>query len=66
MASSTQRDHLKMLHLGSMSVFQNWPTKATPLRYVHSADFSPNSGYLTVANDRGHALLYRLNHYTIS
>lgn len=27
-----------------MTVFANWPTGSTPLRYVTSFDFSPHSG----------------------
>ncbi|KAJ3615874.1 hypothetical protein Zmor_012233 [Zophobas morio] len=66
MASRAQRDHLKLLHTGSLSVFSNWPTASTPLRHVHASCFSPNSGYLAIGNDRGHALLYRLSHYDVS
>ena len=47
------------VHLPSLTVFSNWPTSRTPLRYVHTFDFSPNSGYLSVGNDRGKALLFR-------
>lgn len=46
-----------------MSTFSNWPTDRTPLGYVASAAFSPHSGYLAIGNDKGKALLYRLNHY---
>ncbi|RMX55645.1 hypothetical protein pdam_00001664 [Pocillopora damicornis] len=54
------------VHLPSLSVFSNWPTSRTSLRYVNAFDFSPNSGYLSIGNDRGKALLYRLNHFTDS
>ena len=47
------------VHLPSLTVFSNWPTSRTPLRYVHTFDFSPNSGYLSIGNDRGKALLFR-------
>ncbi|KNC75612.1 hypothetical protein SARC_11868 [Sphaeroforma arctica JP610] len=57
------KDTLKLIHVASMTVFSNWPTAATPLRYVQSVAFSPNSGYMAIGNDRGHVLLYRLNHY---
>jgi len=30
---------------------------------VSAVDFSPHSGYLAVGNERGRALLYRLNYY---
>lgn len=47
------------VHLPSLTVFSNWPTSRTPLRYVNAFDFSPNSGYISIGNDRGKALLYR-------
>ncbi|KAJ1495373.1 hypothetical protein T484DRAFT_1762486 [Baffinella frigidus] len=45
-------------------VFANWPTSGTPLHSVSAADFSPNSRFLSIGNDRGKVLLYRLRHYT--
>ena len=64
MASRTLKDSLKMVHLPSYTVFSNWPTQKTPLHYVSAMDFSPNSGYVAVGNDRGRVLLYRLTHYS--
>jgi len=46
-----------------LTVFSNWPTAGTPLSYVSCFDFSPNSGFLAIGNDKGNALLYRLNYY---
>ena len=63
MASRRKKDSLKVLHLPSLTVFANWPTTATPLRYVSALDVSPNSGFLACGNDRGRVLLYRLNHF---
>lgn len=53
-----------VLHVPSMTIFQNWPTSKSPLHYVHSAAFSPHSGYLAIGNARGRVLLYRLHHYS--
>lgn len=53
-----------VLHVPSMTIFQNWPTSKSPLHYVHCAAFSPHSGYLTIGNARGRVLLYRLHHYS--
>lgn len=64
MASQRTRDALKMLHVGSGTVFSNWPTDKTPLHFVTAANFSPGGGYLSVGNDRGRVLLYRLHHYS--
>lgn len=63
MGSQRIKDSLKLVHLPSFSVFSNWPTSKTPLHYVTSLAFSPHSGYLSVGNDRGRVLLYRLNHF---
>jgi U3 small nucleolar RNA-associated protein 18 len=63
MASAGTKDSLKMVHVPSQTVFANWPTAHTPLNYVTSMDFSPNSGYFAVGNARGRVLLYRLTHY---
>ena len=40
--------------------------QGTPLHYVSAVAFSPSSGYISVGNDRGRALLYRLKHYQAS
>jgi U3 small nucleolar RNA-associated protein 18 len=63
MASRRKKDALKLVHTASASVFANWPTSSTPLHYVSSVDFSPNSGYMAIGNDRGRVLLYRLTHF---
>jgi len=62
-ASRHKKDALKMVHVESQTAFANWPTSSTPLHYVTDADFSPNSGYMAIGNDRGRVLLYRLKHY---
>jgi U3 small nucleolar RNA-associated protein 18 len=63
MASRWKRDALRVVHVPSRTVFSNWPTGQTPLRYASALGFSPNSGLLAVGNDRGRVLLYRLRHY---
>ena len=63
MASEEKRDAMRLVHLPSRSVFSNWPTAGTPLHYLTALDFSAHSGYLALGNDRGNALLYRLNHF---
>lgn len=62
-SSHSKKDQFKLIHLPSMRVFPNWPTSTTPLSYVSSFDFSPNSGYLAIGNDKGKVLLYRLGSY---
>jgi U3 small nucleolar RNA-associated protein 18 len=63
-ASDQKQDHVRVLHVPSLSVFTNWPTERTPLRRVHSLAFSPTSRYLTLGNNRGSVLLYQMNHFS--
>ncbi|KAL1916838.1 uncharacterized protein VTP21DRAFT_5542 [Calcarisporiella thermophila] len=63
MASRARKDQFRLVHLPSLTVFSNWPTSGTPLSYVNCFEFSPNSGYLGIGNDKGRVLLYRLRHY---
>ena len=46
-----------------MKVFNNFPSQQLDLRRIQYIDFSPQSGYLTAANNSGCALLFRLKHY---
>jgi U3 small nucleolar RNA-associated protein 18 len=63
MASQTKKNALRLLHVPTQTVFQNWPTTNTPVHYTSATAFSPHSGYYAVGNDKGKALLFRLNHY---
>jgi U3 small nucleolar RNA-associated protein 18 len=63
MSTKREKNGLKLLHIPSATVFSNWPTSKTPLKYVWSMDFSPGSKYLAVGNDHGKVLLYRVKHY---
>ena len=63
MSSQRERQALKLVHVPTRTVFSNWPTTKTPLNYVWSLDFSPQSKFLAVGNDKGKCLLYRLSHY---
>ncbi|KAG9295388.1 hypothetical protein G9A89_013417 [Geosiphon pyriformis] len=63
MSSHSKKGQLKMVHLPSLTVFKNWPTSGTPLDYVESFDFSPNSGYIAIGNSKGKVPLYRLRHF---
>eukprot|EP00095_Tigriopus_kingsejongensis_P012482 maker-scaffold789_size96855-snap-gene-0.21 protein:Tk12482 transcript:maker-scaffold789_size96855-snap-gene-0.21-mRNA-1 annotation:"u3 small nucleolar rna-associated protein 18 homolog" len=50
---------LKMLHVPSMSVFENFPSLSFDFKRPNSMDFSLNGGYLSIGNNRGAANLYR-------
>ena len=63
MASHGAKDQLRLLHATSRTVVANWPTQRTPLHFVTAAAWSPGGAFLSIGNDRGRALLYRLHAY---
>ncbi|CCH40987.1 U3 small nucleolar RNA-associated protein [Wickerhamomyces ciferrii] len=63
MASRAKKDALRLVHLPSCKVFQNWPTSGTPFGKVTSVAFSPNNEMISVGNEAGKVRLWRLNHY---
>lgn len=65
-SSRFKKEALKMVHLDSMTVYQNWPTLKTPLSTVSTVDFSPNSYFAAIGNDKGKVLVYNLCHYFVS
>eukprot|EP00794_Sanderia_malayensis_P007312 gene7313-8130_t len=58
-SSRAMKDSLKLLHIPTLTVFSNWPTKKITFGYIQSLCFSPQSGYLAVGSDTGRALLFR-------
>ncbi|XP_062263874.1 U3 small nucleolar RNA-associated protein 18 homolog isoform X2 [Platichthys flesus] len=64
MASRAEDEAVKLVHLSSLSIFSNFPVSKRNI--VHRAsclDFSPHSGFFSLANNKGHAPLFRLLHY---
>ena len=64
MTSRWAKNAVRLVHTPTGTVFSNWPTSKSPLNYVFSCNFSPESGYLALGNDKGKVLLYRLKHYS--
>ncbi|XP_061471980.1 U3 small nucleolar RNA-associated protein 18 homolog isoform X2 [Rhineura floridana] len=65
MASNKIDEAVKLVHIPSFTVFSNFPVFRRKLIYLaNSMDFSPRSGYFSIANSKGKALLYRLKHYS--
>jgi len=62
-ASVDKHNAFKMLHIPSFTVFSNFPTFQTNIGMSQMISYSPASGYLSIANRTGSALLYRLKHY---
>lgn len=65
-ASHTMDDAVKLVHIPSFTVFSNFPVqgKRKRIHLARSMDFSPHSGFFSIANNKGEALLYRLKHYS--
>lgn len=60
MTSRAKKDVLRLVHLPTATVFQNWPTQSTPLGKVGSVAISPGSEMLCVGNEAGKATLWAL------
>ncbi|XP_076467976.1 U3 small nucleolar RNA-associated protein 18 homolog [Babylonia areolata] len=64
LASNLTEKAVKLVHVPSFSVFANFPEmNDTKIRIPWTMDFSPNTGYFAIGNQKGHALLYRVKHY---
>jgi U3 small nucleolar RNA-associated protein 18 len=61
--SRMERNGMRLVHVPSYSVFQNWPGPRFSLNYPRCLDFSPGSGFLSVGHAGGKVLLYKLHHY---
>lgn len=64
--SSEKECAVRLMHLPSVTAFQNFPLRAKAGKKgtrTNCLDFSPNGGYMAIANNRGAAELYRLNHF---
>ncbi|MBN3310808.1 UTP18 protein, partial [Amia calva] len=63
-ASSLEDEAIKLVHIPSFTVFSNFPVFRRKTVFLPQCmDFSPRSGFFSVANNKGRALLYRLKHY---
>nr|CAD7570892.1 unnamed protein product [Timema californicum] len=59
MASSDKDNAIKLVHFPSMTVFNNFPSAQSTFFRPQCLDFSLNSGYFTLGNRKGAALLFR-------
>uniref|UniRef100_A0A3P9A5U0 U3 small nucleolar RNA-associated protein 18 homolog n=1 Tax=Esox lucius TaxID=8010 RepID=A0A3P9A5U0_ESOLU len=63
-ASRSSDEAARMVHIPSFTVFSNFPMFQRKTIYrAQCLDFSPNSGFFSLANNKGHAPLFRLLHY---
>lgn len=63
MASNEKDNAVKLMHFPSLTVYSNFPKVSHNLFRPQCLDFSPQSGFLSVCNNKGEALLYRLKHF---
>ncbi|XP_038223056.1 U3 small nucleolar RNA-associated protein 18 homolog [Zerene cesonia] len=63
LASSYYPNAVKLVHIPSYHVFGNFPPQSTNLVQVEMVNFSPNSGYVGISNNKGVVNLFRLRHF---
>ncbi|KAL4506056.1 hypothetical protein ABPG72_013817 [Tetrahymena utriculariae] len=63
-ASKWRKNAIRLVHLPSFNVYQNWPNFKTQLKFITAASFSPNGKYMAVGNDAGVTYLYNFKHYS--
>jgi len=63
MGSFLDPNAFRLVHSGTKTVFENWPTKGLPLQKVTAVDFCRRAGHMAIGNEKGHVLLFQLSHY---
>uniref|UniRef100_A0A8R1XSE4 Uncharacterized protein n=1 Tax=Onchocerca volvulus TaxID=6282 RepID=A0A8R1XSE4_ONCVO len=63
-SSSIKNNSIRLIHVGSRTVYKNFPSRDMNLGKVTVTDFSPKSAYMGVGDDRGFLSLFRLSHFT--
>ncbi|WVZ95504.1 hypothetical protein U9M48_041259 [Paspalum notatum var. saurae] len=58
--SRKERNGMRLVHVPSFTVFQNWPGPRFSLHYPRCLDFSPGSGFLSVGHAGG-----KENHFSL-
>lgn len=62
-ASKEVDDALKITHIRSGTVFNNFPGHLSKIGKPQVVQFSPQSGFMAIANHNKEVLLYRLKHF---
>ncbi|KAF7690840.1 U3 small nucleolar RNA-associated protein 18 homolog isoform X2 [Silurus meridionalis] len=63
-SSRSEDEATRLVHIPSFNVFSNFPLfRNKTIFRPQSVDFSPHSGFYSIANNKGQALLFRLLHY---
>lgn len=64
--AAVSQDHpnaVKLVHIPSYHIFPNFPKPSFNLNNIGVVNFSPNSGYMALGNNKNSASLYRLKYY---
>nr|XP_023021208.1 U3 small nucleolar RNA-associated protein 18 homolog [Leptinotarsa decemlineata] len=62
-ASTEIQNAVKLFHIGSGTVFNNFPNFQTKMGHINVLNFSPGSGYISFGNRKSTVSLYRLKHF---
>ncbi|EYB87443.1 hypothetical protein Y032_0263g605 [Ancylostoma ceylanicum] len=62
-SSNVKKNQIKLLHVASSTVFNNFPKKHEKMTNIECAEFSPHSAYLGIGCSNGQLILERLNHF---
>ncbi|KAK5968385.1 hypothetical protein GCK32_009786 [Trichostrongylus colubriformis] len=62
-SSNVKKNQVKLLHVASNTVFNNFPKKHEKMSNVDCVEFSPHSGYLGIGCGNGQLILERMNYY---
>ncbi|CAH1999998.1 unnamed protein product [Acanthoscelides obtectus] len=62
-SSAEIQNSAKLFHIGSGTVFSNFPNFNTKMGHITTFNFSPSSGYIAFGNRSSEVSLYRLKHY---
>lgn len=63
MCSIDKKNALRLIHVGTASVFSNFPSHLDNIGKSICFDFSPESGFLSVGTSTSEVPLYRLQHF---
>lgn len=63
LASVEIQNSIKLFHIGSGTVFSNFPNFGTKMGHINTLNFSPGSGYIAFGDRKSVVSLYRLKHF---
>ncbi|VDN02263.1 unnamed protein product [Thelazia callipaeda] len=64
LSSSVKNNAIRLAHVGSRTVYTNFPPRGIKVGKVTVTDFSPRSAFMAVGDDKGFVSLFRLSHFS--